>query len=269
MENEMAYIDVPEQFKLNSDIPLCNFISDMLNPGIKSIIWCGKIMPSTKSLPLSKSNDEVFEEIEILRCELDNRDSLYEAGRIVFRKIKYPCIIEFHVDDATTIGVCKYCHGKIDTERNILKSLKFSHWLHPDILSPQAITMIEKINTLLKEPNVNDIYRGVLDAIENYSIGGTSKAHSQRIILDLTGTRKTSPDLILDFCQPYKFYPSAPENRYRSREERGSRYILIYDYEELWRSFIINPDTRKSIEGRRYRDMEDLLASINSKIQRY
>lgn len=60
----------------------------------------------------------------------------------IFSKIKYPCILLIQYKEKFLLCSCKFDAGRIDYEKNILKSILFSHWVYPDIISSAAQSFI-------------------------------------------------------------------------------------------------------------------------------
>lgn len=262
----MNYIDIPNAYRLQKNIPTDKFDSAEIIECVDRITWCGNIKPAISGVEESLTDKIRYEEIQLFHCEMRRRDLIYDIGRIIYAKIKYPCIIEFQIGNATTIGVCTFQAGKKDREKNVLHSIIFSHWLHEDILSPQAQKMIDRINDALrKKADMADIYGTARGAVLNWKMGGTSRAHVDRIIYDLVGKGKVSPEEVRRYCQPFEFHARLQGSNKYTSQRKAANYTFVHDYEEIWYSLMKCPETKRVIEGRRYRDMDDLLFSIDSK----
>lgn len=262
----MIYIDIPNDYRIKKEIPPEKFESAIIAECVDRITWSGNIKSAVSGVEATSTNETRYEEIQLFHFEVRDRSMIYDVGRSFYQEIKYPCIIELQVGEATTIGVCEFQPGKNDPEKNVLHTQCFSHWLHEDILSPQAQTMISTINgAIRKKTDMQDIYRSVRNAILNWKMGGTSRAHVDRIIFDLIGKGRVSPNSVRKYCQPFEYHAIMPGNRKYTTQRRENSYTLIHDYEEVWYCLMKCPETRRIIELRRYRDMDDLLYSIDSK----
>ncbi len=241
----MNCIDIPDSFRLSSqnkkdmsDKPPFSSIRSK----VKKLEWCGNINPIASEALSPSPEKPYYNEIQLLHCELNKRENIYKVGTVIYREIKYLCIVEFQVGDATSIGACSFKPGKIDQNRNILHTKLFSHWLRKDFLSSNAQKMIDDINSAIRRTtDIEDIYGAVKNAIFNHSMRGTTKKKAYSIVYDLIGQRKTSPAKILEYCQPMNM---------------NGR--LIHDYEEIWYCLMNHPETRE-IAKKRFRNIDDLI----------
>lgn len=264
----MVLINIPKEAKLNISIPKEKF-GDTKVKGLQlidRITWCGVIKPEIMDVEATITDKLRYEEIQFLKVDINSRDNIYDVGKAVFSKIKYPCVVEFVCDDAIIIGCCKFEKGKIDQSENVNNRMLFSHVLREDLLSSQAEKMISAINSQVSKGkgSIGELYNEICNAISYYQLSGTSRAHCDRLIEDMIGKigakRKAE---IKQYCVPYKYYTVIYGNRFSGK--KASKCRLIHDYEELWYCFMKDPKIRLVIEKRRYRDIEDLIYSIDSK----
>lgn len=262
----MNYIDIPSHYRISKEIPVSKFHSSLLDNYILRLTWEGNIKPPVSGVSPTLTESIRYEEIQFFHCELSIRDYIFEIERNISKEIKYPSVIEFQVGDATTIGTCEFDSNKTSRGENVLRSVVFSHWLHTDILSPEAQNMINTINIAIrKQTDMKDIYSTISGAVLNWKMGGTSKSHVGRIIYDLLGKGKISVDKILLYCQPYEYHQIIPGQPKYSIQNRTNTYTLIHDYEEIWYCLQKCPETKRVIETRQYRGVEDMFFSIDSK----
>ena len=268
----MIFISVSDKCIVNHEVPVSKFVekneSNEDASSIKRIVWYASIKPDVSAVKASISENMRYEEIQLLEITLTGREFLYDAAKSVFAHIKYPCVIEFYMGDVICIGCCSFSPGKKDYTENVKKSLIFSHFLHRDILSPQAKNMIDRINIILTEEGqyIADMYSGICGALLGYKLGGTSRAHVDRLIEDMIGKASSSRKAeIRQYCIPYEFHQTIDGSGKYGNRRKYSNYTLVHDYEEIWYSFMKDPQISSIIEKRRYRDMEDLVFSIDSK----
>ena len=262
----MNYIDVPAEYRISKEIPISKFNSNILSESISSMTWEGSIKPEISGVAPVINDTVRYEEIQFFHCELHSRENIFSLQREIAKAIKYPCVIEFQVDDATTIGICEFRPNKSNNEENVLRAIQFSHWLHEDILSPEAKQMLDIINSAIRrQTDMKDIYHIIDNAICNWRMGGTSRAHVDRIIYDMIGNGKTKPAEIRKYCKPYEYHKVIAGVQKYGTQRREKNYSLIHDYEEIWYCLMKCPETKEVIEGRRYRGVEDLFYSIDSK----
>lgn len=260
----MELIIIPNKYKIHNARNIKSKFPD-ISDQIESIVWEGNIKPAIAGIDATVIGNLRYEELQFLQVKLKGREDLYSIGKCIYSKIKYPCVIEFLLNDSVIIGVCKFTAGKIDISLNTEKRLFFSHILRKDLLSAKAQEMIDNINHAITScSNIGDMYNSICSSVSNYQLSGTTKAHVYRLITDMLG--KTLPkerNSIMQYCEPYKYYAPIFDNRYNKK--KNSNYILVHDYEEIWFCFMKHPATKKVIESRRYRDIEELILSIDIK----
>ena len=264
----MKLIDIGEKGKLDKVIPKEKFFEDKnpLSDLIESITWTGIIKPEIMDVVPVVTDAVRYEEIQFFKVIIHNRESIFDIGRIIYSKIKYPCVIEFQCNDTVIIGCCKFKPGKNDNGKNVALQPFFSHVLRKELLSPLAEKMIYKINEQVSSPrgSIEDIYNAICNSIINYSLSGTSKSHVVRLIRNMISKAGPAKQRdVMQYAVPYEYHPLTSGNRFNGT--RSSNYITIYDYEEIWYCFMMCPDVKSVIEYRRYRDIEDLIYSIDSK----
>lgn len=258
-------LNIPEEIKLNYEIPMEKYfnVSSEYLSHIKSIRWIGSIKPAIMQVEAVVNDELRYEEIQIILIESDTTRYVYELAKDVFREIKYPLVLIVKCGEKETIGVCPFEKGKRDSDKNILKRMIFSHWMTVDYMSEKSSKMVTSINERIRNKgNLYDMYMDIKAIVTSNRMSGTSKAHCYRIIEDLVGKiSKAKKDAILADCEPYEYHTVL--KKFSGRRTRN--YMLIYDYELFWQCLMKNANTRKVIEKRRYRDVEDMFYSIDSK----
>lgn len=264
----MILINIPNEASLNISIPKEKF-EDSNSNGlhfVDCITWSGVIKPGVMDAEATITERFRYEEIQFLKVDIISREKIYDIGKAIFSKIKYPCVVEFVCDDTVIIGCCKFEKGKVNQAENVNKRMLFSHVLKKELLSPQAEKMIKGINIHVSEGEgtIGDIYSGICNLIEDYRLSGTSRSHCDRLIEDMIGkTSSKKKAEIRKYCVPYEYHSIVSGNRFSGK--RASNYTLVHDYEELWYCFMKEPQIKQIIEKRKYRDIEDLIHSIDSK----
>ena len=72
----------------------------------------------------------------------------------------------------------------------------------------------------------------------------------------------------MQYATPYKKH-HLTERTVAAKYDKSKRtksFTYSYDYEDIWYCFQKYEPSNKAIEGRRYRDIEDLVFSIDEKI---
>lgn len=268
----ISLLDIPEQCICRISVPSNKLLKTAATiSAVESALWYASIKPQLVNVKPVKTDTIRYEEIQVFCLKITQTDNIYDIAREVFSNVKYPCLILMHYKNKFICAACQFSTGKTDYEKNVLKHIVFSHWIYPDDLSHAANIAMAKINCAFQaETFLNEIYTQIVHAIESFSLSGITKAHVDRLLKDMLG--KCSPkrrDEILIYCTPYKkHFPT--DNSLRTKYDRSKRtenYIYRYDVEDIWYSLRKYDATNKVIAGRRYRDVEDLIFSIDSKLE--
>lgn len=267
----LTLFNIPEQCALKINVPLSKFMSPDSDIGqsVESIQWCASVKPEFTGITAVNSDIIRYDELQIFLINLVNTDFLFEVARKIYKKVKYPCLLILKYQDKFLVSTCQFDAGKVDRDNNLLHAVNFSHWIHADLLSPGASRMICEINESLNEKSdLYHIYLKMTYAIQNFRLGGTTKAHVDRLLYDIRGrTSATKRDAIMKYCTPYKKHAPLDASRATKydKAKRTADYTYSYDYEDIWYCLMCCKETQEVIKKRKYRDIEDLVYSIDSK----
>lgn len=271
-------LNIPKQCVCNRAIPITKIFSedqDALSSSVSSISWQAVLRPDNFHSDAVVTDNLRYEEIQVVQVEIADTEDLFSIARAIYRKIMYPCLLLICYKGENpkyTISACRFSPGKQDYDKNVLHSLVMSHWIHPDCLSNKAKQFIDSLNHALDmNGNLYEIYSALFNAITMFRLGGTSQAHTKRLVDYICG-KGSNPKVgekskILRFCTPYRFYPSRHESRvnFYSKNFGSMQYSLINDYEDIWYCFMKNDYIRGFLENNRYRDIDDLVYHIDEK----
>ena len=278
-EKMIELINIPKQCICNRVIPTAKIFSEdqeQLSSAVSAVLWYAVLRPSNFHSEKVVTDNLRYEEIQILQVDITNTELLYDIARVIYKKIMYPCLLIIcHKGECTkyTVSACHFTPGKNDFDKNVLHSLVMSHWVHPDYLSYKAKQFIDSLNQALeKKGNLYEIYSALFQAITMFKLGGTSQAHTKRLIDCICG-KGENPKVgvrseILRFCTPYRFYRFKHKSftkHYSSNNDYKS-YSLINDYEDIWYCFLKNDFIRGYLEKNRYNDIDDLVYHIDDMI---
>lgn len=262
-------LNIPNQCVFDINIPkdkIFNFTQNDIDKEVESIILHACIKPSLANVFISRDENRVFEEIHLYIVTVRTPNNLYGIAKELYRAVKYPCITIFKYKSKCTIGLCPFNIGKIDNDKNILGKMIFSHWIYPDQLSSKASDVIKDINSIFEnQQDLQQIYMCIYNRILTFRIGGLAKSQVSVLLYDMTG--KKSMSHLLDNCTPYQKY-YLTENSKRAlydKNYRSNSYKFVYDTEDLWYSFQNRDETKAVIEGRNYKNIDELIFSIKRK----
>lgn len=269
----MDLLNIPECCICNINIPLEKIYEGCSEKHVQSVLWYASLKPNFIKASAVINESVRYEEIQVIKIVLTAPDSLYDVARKLYKSIKYPCLIIFNYKNKYMLGACKFDAGKINYTENILRRLSFSHWVYPDLLSSGAKRMIDTINALFESQyDLLSLYTYIMHAIENYALAGTTRTHVDRILKDMLGSISAKKrDEIMKYCTPYQkhFVTDLSIATKYDKNKRTSNYVYSYDYEDIWYCLMQYESTCKIINARRYRDIEDLLFSIDTKLDEY
>lgn len=240
---------------------------------VRSIRWCANLKPGFIGAKPVRTSEVVYEEIQVLQVEIIDTEQLFSAASVIYKKTKYPCILIMKFGEKYCIGACPFTVGKINSDKNIMKMQAFSHWIYPDLLSPGANKFISAVNQSMEaDDNLQSIYTRIYHAVQMFQLKGTTKTHVNKLLYDLLGKSNCSESKrneILKYCTPYKKHMPTDGSLAAKFDssKRTSSYIYRYDFEDIWYCLMQYTPTRKIIEIRRYRDIEDLVFSIDNKFE--
>lgn len=265
----LTLLNIPKQCICNKPIPLNSLFKNSNNTKIvKSALWYASIKPQLLNVKPFKTETIRYEEIQVIYLEITQIKGIHGIVKEIFYNIKYPCLLVLQYNDKYILSVCQFNAGKKDYNNNILKRVIFSHWFHPDCLSVAASKTIEKINrNICLESNLYEIYTNIVHEIENFSIltNGITKDFINTILTDLiSNCSKEIKEIIFKDCTLHKktFLDECFSSTFKE-------HIHYYDSEDVWYCLKKYDATNKVLIGRKYRDIEDLVYSIESKWGKY
>lgn len=265
-------IIIPENCQVMKAIPKGKFYKQGTDAGyeiVDDILWIATIKPSILKVVPVTTDTLRYEEIQFIQMKINATDDLYTICKPLCKNIKYPLVLILEYADKFLLATCRFVPGKRDYDRNLLRNISFSHWIYSDCLSNGAKRLLENVNQAFTTPaDLNEIYTSISRAVQFFPLSGTSLAHVNRLILALTEPSPQSGDgNLLQYCTPYKRHAAKGQtlkSRYNATD-RYANYTYVYDYEDLWYCFMKDDDIRKTIENRRFRDITDLIYTIDSK----
>lgn len=274
----LTLLNIPTQCiraNYDRDIPVSNFFkkdSIALAGYVHSVKWYASMKPGLINARPVKTKEVAYEEIQVFQVEISDSKQMFYIANALYKHIKYPCILIIKYEKKYCVGVCPFTIGKVDFDKNILKAEVFSHWIYPDLLSPSATKFISAINQSIEaDDNLRSIYTRIYHAVQMFRLKGTTKTHVNKLLCDLLGKSNCSESKrneILKYCTPYKKHMPTSDSlaaKYDS-SKRTSNYVYSYDYEDIWYCLMKYEQTRTIIEKRKYRDIDDLIFTIDSKI---
>lgn len=261
--------NIPEQCIFDINIPkdkIFNSAQNNFAEKVENVVLHACLKPSLANVVVSSYDNRVYDEIHVYIVNINTTNNLYDVAKEIYRAIKYPCIAIFELKNKYIISLCPFSIGKIDEDKNILGKIVFSHWIYPNQLSNKSSTVIDDINSILEnQHDLCQIYTNVYNRILTFRIGGISKTQVSTLLYDMTGKKSISH--LLDNCTPYQKYFKIEKSKRAvyDKSYRSNNYKLIYDTEDLWYSFQNRDETKAVIDGRKYKDIDELIFSINQK----
>lgn len=264
-------LNIPEEFQIRHKNPqnlIEHIFSDTdseMHSFVSKVEWVASIKPGIADTTPVRTKTIRYDEIEVIFLEIEDTQELYNVCVPICKSIVYPCLLVIQFQDRFLLGVCPFTAGKLDYDKNVLSSMIFSHWIFPDLLSRGAQKLISAISAqIVAKGDVKSIYVAMKYCIQDFQLRGISKPHVIALTKDLVGR---NCERAYRSCVPYKMYlPVGPGIRAKY-SARSDRFNYRYDTEDLWHAYMTDEMIRGIIEKRGYRDIEDLIWSIDSKYE--
>lgn len=267
-------LNIPNKCIVNSAIPCDKIFFGPFEDEkafVQNITWVASINFARSNVTPVLSDTIRYEEIQVIQVVLNDAKHLYDIARPIFKSIKYPTVLIACMESISkkyAVGVCNFDKGKINEAENILGSIIFSHWIHPDQLSIGAETLLNAISqTLCMESDILTMYTKIVNAVSLFQLGGLSKQKTMLIVRNMLGSgRDRNANQLLRFCDPYiKLKPDDSSSMGRYSQKTLTTQKIVYDTEDLWYCFMNDERTSKIIAGRKYKDINDLIFHICEK----
>ena len=269
----LSLLDIPEQCQLDKLIPLDKFFAGSASVPVKSLHWIASLKPGFLDVCAINTESIRYEEIQVFHLELIDTSDLFGIARTICKKTKYPCLLVMHYQNKYVFGCSPFRAGIIEHDNNVLRAIHLSHWIYPEMLSDGANNLIQNINRAISTCHSFDtMYTEITHAIEYFALAGITKAHVDRLLGDMLGKVPAKRrDEIMKYCTPYKKhgYTEKTVAAKYDKSKRSSSYIYRYDCEDIWYCLLNYEPTKRVIATRRYRDINDLIYSVDTKLEEY
>ena len=264
----MDFVVIDKNNSFDKEIPVSKvFITDADGAeDVLEIRWQGNLKPGAANVEATVTDKKRYEEIQLLQVNLSSRDRIYSIASTIYKAIKYPCIVEYKHNEATSIGTGRFDRDIATGKANVNVKPFFSHWIRQDYMSEKAANMIKMINEALNQPGeIGRIMDQVRFAIPGYHLGGTAKTNVKRLIKEVVFNQPSEiRKKVEQICIPYKYYPSYSKSE-KYQKKSGGWYKLICDYEEIWYCFMTCDDTRAILEDMHITDVESWVKRVENK----
>ncbi|MCD8146355.1 MAG: DUF4391 domain-containing protein [Clostridiales bacterium] len=268
-------IIIPEKYKLKMnrahDKQFMDRIYGDTSPDITDTIerftWFACMKPALGEVIPRRSESIRYDELQIFHIKISDTQELFHICAPIYRAVPYPCLLIIQYKDKYAFSACKFSAGKDDYDQNVDRHLVVSHWLFPDSMSERALEFVGQINSIIfREGDLYVLYTSLFNTISNFSMAGISKAHVNQLVKDMLRKTITTKSFWAKLSQ-YKRYDVAGKGKSAQYQKRKNTYSYRCDTEDLWHTFLSDDRLHKVIVGRRYRDIEDLIRTIDSKYE--
>ena len=263
-------LEIPASYRvhLHRTIPLEKIYSDCkgIENQVKEIRWYASYAPKSNIPALQSGSEKRHDEIQFISVELLDPNDLYAVCVPIFKQIKYQVLICLKYQGKFVFSACRFQPGDKDWTKNVLGTVLFSHWIYPDMMSDCAKKFIEELKAAITpSENIENTYKKICEVILDFWIGGITGKAVSKILYDMISQKTMSH--LLDNCTPYKVYQPKSNTKYAKYQKRDEmqQYSYRYDLEDLWYALMKNERTRRVIEGRGYKDVNEMVSSILSK----
>ena len=254
-----SMLGVSKDSIVNRDIPLDKVFSslEVEKYGIKSVRLLASINQTLTGIEPSTSEDLRYQEIHIVYVETSEWENIYECSKPVFKQIRYPVLLVYHYQNKFRLVSCNFKPGKLDYGENILKTIVFTSWIYPDEISDKAKQCFNGIIKAWNEENIADSYMRIMGAVSCFFPLCWTKNHTYNA-LGLIGLKDKDFDEVLKYATVYIKHGKPDYNKYS--KVKYQNIVYRYDTEDIWYGMLKYEKTRRIIEGRRIRNMEEYIA---------
>lgn len=237
---------------------------------IAELIWLMSIKPAVRNVKSYVKDRVRLEEIEVLSLHINSMpdtEGYYRLLKQIHSQIRYPCVVFLEYKNKYKVVAWSFVDSVSSVDHNILRSKYETSWIYDPPCSERTKKCVTQLAAILLDGEgcIKELYEQVCRIIGNcYPQYIGSRQHLSRLAYDLSG-KKNHP--VLNSVDCYKKYEVKNPNAKFEKKEYGSSYKYVYEYEDIWYSFLQDEQLKRVIENRRYRDMEDLVFSIDLKYE--
>jgi len=264
MKDIINLLNIPEESMLNKPIPKEKIYSKEQSEtlGIENVCLFAVIKPEVNNVEKVIDENRRYEEIMIIGITISIQDDIYGILKCIFKKIAYPVLVVLEYQGKYKLCTCRFTPGKNDYNENILSSIVFTSWIHSDLLSDKTQKCIGMISDAWKEKNLYEMYNKIKSAVCFAQAVNISKKHTGGI-MEFLGIDDADATTALKYCTPYKNNTDKNRpNKYESKKTKS--FIWRYDTEDIWYGLQHCEATKKVLENRRYRTIEELLFNVDT-----
>ena len=239
---------------------------------ITEVTWVMSIKPGIRNVEAYKQERVRMEEIEVLIVliqELLEEACYRELLSQIHEKIQYPCVVYLVFKNKYNIATRYFIDPVRKTSGVVLRGAFISAWIRDPECSEKTKGCSDKVYDILMngEGSIKDLYFQISSTISectpNY-IG--SREHLRTIIYDITG-RKPHP-IEKDIDSAKRYILRNGKSKYE-KKRKTNQYTYSYEYEDIWYAFMNDEQIKQVINKRHYRDIEDLIYSIDTRYSEY
>ena len=232
------------------------------------VIWVMSIKPGIRNVTAYVEGQIRMEEIEVFDIQvnaLPEAESYIGLLTQLYKKIAYPCVVFFEYKDKYRIACWSFKDSVYSTNNNILLTPYISSWIYDPPSSEKTRVCVEQVAAYLLngEGSIRDLYQNIcLEVSKCAPKHITSKEHLIRLVYDLTGDKKHP---IINEIESRKRHGEKYRSSRYQKKQYTKPFTHVYEYEDIWHAFMCDEKIKKTIENRRYSDIEELVMRIDMK----
>ena len=265
----MLYIKIKDEFTFKRDVPLDKIFgsNNSISTVVEKVTWEGSLKPSLAGITKTETNKLRYEEIQLFHITLKSRDQMQTVGYKFFKEIKYPCVVEFQVDNVTSIASDRFEKSKNDAGSNVNIRAYYSSWIHHDLMSPEAHHMIDSINeALAASKSIN----GIMFLISGYICGlrnAVTKSRAEKWLhKNMNGP--IPAHVTTEQCESFKYFPEGNKyKKYRDVPRNGYDYRVMIECEELWYYFMKCEETKELLDKKCINGLDQLVNHMQGNVE--
>lgn len=180
MENINDYLGLPKGCCINARMPKKTFTDNpefqlkkeeksILKEEINSIYFECSLKPSLLNIPKFEDENVRYEEIEVFKLTISNKDKYAKSCELLQKYIQYPMIIIVECNNHIMINAAIKKINKNDNSKLIIDEMIYTDWINKDDLSEKEISFFESLNiSNINRNNLFNVYNGYLNCIKSF-----------------------------------------------------------------------------------------------------
>lgn len=163
----------------------------ILKEEIDSIYFEYSLKPIILNIPKYEDENVRYEEIEIFKVRIHNKNKCNKVCELLQKYIQYPMLIIVEYDDFMRINAAIKKLNKVDNSRLIVDEMIYTDWIDKDNLTDKDISFLESLSiNNFNTNNLSSVYDGYLNSIRSFIVSKYSNEFEVKSIEEVSNDIK-------------------------------------------------------------------------------